>query len=137
MAYAPLKRWKSRRQRLKLHRAERAYAKAIPTRGVRPSTDARVPPRDEAVRSSPVAPSLRGAKMNVWTLPHADGWAVRREGSVRASRVFKTKAAAQAAGRRIAMRERVDHIIAAHDGRILERTSYSTGGPAGEVRGLA
>jgi hypothetical protein len=61
---------------------------------------------------------------NVWTVPHKDGWANRREGSSRVSKVFPTKSAAQAAGRKTAMRDRVEHIIENSDGRVAERNSY-------------
>jgi ketosteroid isomerase-like protein len=65
------------------------------------------------------------AKANIWTVPHGDGtWANRREGAARASKVFATKAAAQAAGRRTAMRERVEHLVHNRDGKLAERNSY-------------
>jgi hypothetical protein len=38
------------------------------------------------------------AKANVHTVPHEKGWANRREGAKRISKVFRTKAEAQAAG---------------------------------------
>jgi len=64
------------------------------------------------------------AKANVHTVPHEEGWANRREGAKRASRVFKTKAEAEAAGRRTASREKVEHLIQNRDGQIAERNSY-------------
>jgi hypothetical protein len=64
------------------------------------------------------------AKMNVWTIPHGDAWANKREGAKRVSRVFPTKAAAQAAGRKTAMREKVEHLIHNKDGQVGERNSY-------------
>jgi hypothetical protein len=60
----------------------------------------------------------------VWTVKHGDGWANRREGARRASKVFVTKDDAQRAGRITAQRERVEHIIADADGGISERNSY-------------
>jgi hypothetical protein len=64
------------------------------------------------------------AKANVHTVPHEDGWANRREGAKRASRIFRTKAEAEAAGRRTAVREKVEHLIQNRDGQIGERNSY-------------
>ncbi|HET6171906.1 MAG TPA: DUF2188 domain-containing protein [Gaiellales bacterium] len=64
------------------------------------------------------------AKTNVHTFPHESGWANRREGAKRVSRVFGTKAEAEAAGRKSAMREKVEHLIQNRDGQISERNSY-------------
>jgi hypothetical protein len=61
---------------------------------------------------------------NVWTVPHGDAWANTREGAKRASKVFTTKAAAQAAGRKTAMRDRVEHLIHDRGGQVAERNSY-------------
>jgi hypothetical protein len=61
---------------------------------------------------------------DVWTVPHGDGWANRREGAKRVSKVFASKAEAQAAGRKTAMRERVEHLIHNRDGQVGERNSY-------------
>jgi hypothetical protein len=59
----------------------------------------------------------------VHTVPHGDGWANMREGGKRIFKVFATKAEAQAAGRKTAMREKVEHLI--HKaGSISERNSY-------------
>ena len=66
------------------------------------------------------------AKANVHTVPHEDGWANRREGAKRASRVFRTKAEAETAGRRTAMREKVEHLIQTRDGQIGERNRYGS-----------
>ena len=63
-------------------------------------------------------------KRPVWTGPHEDGWANRREGSGKASKVFGTKAEAQEAGRATAKRERVEHFIQKKDGKIGEKNSY-------------
>ncbi|MDP9257382.1 MAG: DUF2188 domain-containing protein [Actinomycetota bacterium] len=64
------------------------------------------------------------AKANVHTMPHEGGWANRREGAKRVSKVYKTKAEAQAAGRKTALREKVEHVIANRDGQVGERNSY-------------
>jgi ketosteroid isomerase-like protein len=61
---------------------------------------------------------------DVWTVPHGDGWANRRADAKRVSKVFATKAKAQAAGRKTAMRARVEHLIHSRDGKVAERNSY-------------
>jgi hypothetical protein len=63
-------------------------------------------------------------RASVWTIPHGDGWANKREGGTRVAKVFPTKAAAQTAGRATAQRERVEHVIFKRDGAIAERNSY-------------
>lgn len=63
-------------------------------------------------------------KPAIHTVPHGDGWANRREGAARVSKVCPTKAAAQAAGRETARRERTEHIIHKKDGEIGSRSSY-------------
>ena len=64
------------------------------------------------------------AKANVWTIPHEGGWPNKREGAKRVSRRFKTKAEAQAAGRKTAMRDKVEHLVQTGDGKVGERNSY-------------
>lgn len=66
----------------------------------------------------------RESKRNVHTVPHESGWANRREGADRVSRVFPTKDAAERAGRDTARRDGVEHLIHNKDGRISERNSY-------------
>jgi hypothetical protein len=63
-------------------------------------------------------------RSNVWTVPHGEAWANKREGAKRASKIFATKAAAQSAGRKTAMREQVEHLIHNRDGEVGERNSY-------------
>lgn len=63
-------------------------------------------------------------KANVWTVPHEGRWANKREGAKRVSRVFDSKADAQAAGRITAQREKVEHVILKRDGELGERNSY-------------
>ena len=63
-------------------------------------------------------------KPAVHTVHHGRGWANRREGSDRVSKIYATKAEAQAAGRRTAMRDKVEHYIHKMDGKIGERNSY-------------
>jgi hypothetical protein len=65
-------------------------------------------------------------KASVWTVAHGDAWANKREGAKRVSKVFPTKAAAQAAGRTTAMREKVEHIIQNRTGRSESATATAT-----------
>lgn len=60
----------------------------------------------------------------VHTVPHDGSWANRREGSDRVSKVFPTKADAEAAGRRTAQNEQTEHLVHKLDGTIGERNSY-------------
>jgi len=56
---------------------------------------------------------------------HSQGeWKVRREGSLRASRVFETKKAAVDYGRRVGKEKRVELYIHSMDGRISARSSF-------------
>jgi hypothetical protein len=64
------------------------------------------------------------AKTNVWTIPHGDGWANKRESAKRVAKVFATKAEAVAAGRVTATRDKVEHLIHNKDGELGERNSY-------------
>ncbi len=61
-------------------------------------------------------------KPNVRTVPHGDAWAKRREGGPRVSKILETKADAQAARRKTAMRERSEHLIHTREGNA--RSSY-------------
>jgi len=64
------------------------------------------------------------SKKNIWTVPHGDGWANRREGASRVSETFDTKREAQQAGRDAARRDHVEHIIQDRHGQIDQRNSY-------------
>lgn len=63
-------------------------------------------------------------KKNMHTVPTDEGWANRREGAERASSLHATKAEAQAAGREMAKKDGVEHLIHKKDGTIGERNSY-------------
>jgi hypothetical protein len=52
------------------------------------------------------------------------GWAVRRSGSERATKVFRTQDEAISAGREIARRQETELYVHGEDGRIRERSSY-------------
>ena len=60
----------------------------------------------------------------IHVVTHENGWAVRREGSDRASAVERTKEEAVDRGREIAQRERGELVIHGEDGRIQEGRSY-------------
>lgn len=62
----------------------------------------------------------------VHTVPHDKGWANKRAGATKVSKVFATKAEAQKAGRATAMREKTEHVIHKADGKIGERNSYGS-----------
>ena len=57
-------------------------------------------------------------------VPRNGKWAVRKSGSTRVSRYFKTQGEAIEAARDIAKRERTELYIHGSDGRIRERNSY-------------
>lgn len=60
----------------------------------------------------------------IHVVPHASGWATRREGASRVGSTHDTQAAATAAARGIAIRERGEVIIHRPDGRIRDANSY-------------
>lgn len=60
----------------------------------------------------------------IHVVPHADGWATKREGASRAGSVHGTQAEAQAAARQTAIREGGEVIIHRPDGRIRDADSY-------------
>lgn len=62
----------------------------------------------------------------VHTVPHGKGWANKREGASKVSKVFSTKAEAVKAGRETARREKAEHVIHTADGKIGERNSYGS-----------
>jgi len=68
--------------------------------------------------------SVMADKKNIHTAPTDDGWANRREGAKRSPSTHDTKAAAQAAGRVAAKKDRVEHLVHKKDGAIGERNSY-------------
>jgi hypothetical protein len=55
---------------------------------------------------------------------HEDGWAVKRAGSVRASRVFTTQREAVGYGQKIAQNEKSDLFVHDSSGRIKTRKSF-------------
>ncbi len=64
------------------------------------------------------------AKKDIHVVPHQDGWAVRKEGNDRASRVVDTQKEATQIARDQARREQVEVVIHRRDGRIRDSDSY-------------
>lgn len=60
----------------------------------------------------------------VHVVPDADRWAVRREGSERASSLHDTQAAAERAGRELARNSHTEFLLHGRNGQIRERDSY-------------
>lgn len=54
----------------------------------------------------------------------AGGWAVRKGGASRATKIHETQEAAIRHGREIARSQKVDFYIHGRDGRVLEKNSY-------------
>ncbi len=63
-------------------------------------------------------------KSNQHIVPAKDGWAVKRAGSTRATKVFDTQEEAIAKGREIAKNQRSELLIHGRDGRIREKNTY-------------
>lgn len=61
---------------------------------------------------------------NQHVVPAEGGWAVRRAGSERATKVFATQSDAIDAGREIARNQEAELLIHGRDGRIREKRSY-------------
>lgn len=57
-------------------------------------------------------------------VPTDDGWAVRKAGSARATRNFRTQRDAIATGKEFAKRQKTELVIHGRDGRIREKNSY-------------
>lgn len=64
------------------------------------------------------------AGKNQHVVPHQDGWAVKGEGSQRATSVHVTQQDAINAGREIAQNQRAELVIHRPDGRIRDKDSY-------------
>lgn len=61
---------------------------------------------------------------NYWTTHHGEGWAVRREGSERATSIHSTQAEAWGEARRRARGEGGEALLQGRDGRIRARNTY-------------
>lgn len=64
------------------------------------------------------------AKKDIHVVPHAEGWATRKEGSQRAGTVVDTQREAIERAREQARRENVEVVIHRKDGRIRDSDSY-------------
>jgi len=63
-------------------------------------------------------------KRNMWVTPHEDGWAVKREGGQKPSRVTPHKDDAVDIGRDIAKRDGTELIVQRRDGTIQSKDSF-------------
>ena len=63
-------------------------------------------------------------KKNLHVVPHNDGWAVRKEGSKRASSVHDTQKDAITSARLSAIKSRGELVIHGRNGRIRDKDSY-------------
>ena len=60
----------------------------------------------------------------IHTIRRPGGWGNKSAGASRVSKVYPTKAAAQAAGRKTAINQKAEHIIHNMNGKIGSRNSY-------------
>ena len=63
-------------------------------------------------------------KRNQHVVPTKDGWAVKRAGSQKATKVFGTQQEAIDRGREIARNQQSELLIHGRDGRIREKNTY-------------
>jgi uncharacterized protein YdaT len=63
---------------------------------------------------------------NVHVTPQGDKWAVRREGSQRASSLHDTQKEAEKKGRQIARNDKTEFVLHGKQGQIRERDSYGS-----------
>lgn len=61
---------------------------------------------------------------NYWTTRRADGWAVKKEGALRASSVHSTQSDAWAEARRLARGAGGEALLQGENGRIRARNTY-------------
>jgi len=64
------------------------------------------------------------SKKNQHVVPHQDGWAVKREGADRATKVVPTQKEAEHIARDIARNNQSEVFIHGRNGQIRERDSY-------------
>lgn len=64
------------------------------------------------------------ARKSVHTVKRTGGWGNLSSGKGRVSKIYPTKAAAQAAGRKTAIAQKAEHVIHNQDGRIGQSNSY-------------
>ena len=66
------------------------------------------------------------AKKGVHVTPQGDKWAVKREGSKRASSVHETQKEAEKKGRQTARNEKTEFYLHGRQGQIRQRDSYGS-----------
>ncbi len=64
------------------------------------------------------------SKKPVHVVPHKGEWAVKREGSERASSTHKTQAEAESTGRASAKKDHTEFLLHNREGEIRKRDSY-------------
>lgn len=64
------------------------------------------------------------ARRSVHTVKRAGGWGNLSSGKGKVAKVYPTKAAAQAAGRKTAIRQKAEHVIHNKSGQIGSSNSY-------------
>ena len=64
------------------------------------------------------------ANKQIHTVRRPGGWGNIKAGASRVSKVYPTKAAAQAAGRKTAINQKAEHVIHNMNGKIGSRNSY-------------
>ncbi|MGE0095131.1 MAG: DUF2188 domain-containing protein [Alphaproteobacteria bacterium] len=64
------------------------------------------------------------SKKNQHVVPHVEGWAVKSEGSQRASSLHRTQQQAIEQAREVAQNQKSELFVHGKDGRIRERDSF-------------
>lgn len=64
------------------------------------------------------------SKKDIHVVPHAQGWATKKEGAGRAGKVTSTQKEAIDVARKQAIREKVEVVTHGKDGRIRDSDSY-------------
>lgn len=65
-------------------------------------------------------------KKDYWTVPHKDGWAVKREGNDKATSVHKTQEQAWAETKERAREQKGEAYLQDKQGKIRERNTYGS-----------
>lgn len=65
------------------------------------------------------------AKISQHVVPKNDGWAVRKQGSVKATKIFTTQTEAVQFARQVAKKNSAELFIHRADGTIRDRKTYS------------
>ncbi len=63
-------------------------------------------------------------KKDIHVVPHPEGWAIKREGNQRATKVTPTKEPALKQARSIAKQDKVELVIHNKEGKIIDKDSY-------------